>query len=1311
MATTVRESDQTHLSAGSPCNASTINARLEYWERQLANSLPAELPCDRPGPSVLRAADVVKFVVDTPDFEQAKRYSAVRGFTLSDVLVAAFRATHYRLTRTTDALLGTACVEQDTDLDSDCPNTNTHYIRLSVHDDTSFDELVQQTHSKRWEAIANEVPCGRLRPLVKMLFGLNAFRGEEIATLPTGLDLECRVFRAGETLQGTVVFSAELFTSTPRNMIAIFLELLRRGTRSPNEAIADIPLTDGLRELGAKISLVDQHADYPRNASIVDEFCLQALRSPNSIAVNDTTKCLTYAQLDEQSDYLACALHRHPGHRPRETLIGVYASRSCETIVAFLGILKAGFAYLPLDVHSPPARIESILSSIPCQRRLVLVGTPLALPGIRLESAEMIRIDQFAPSSTTPMRGTDDCEKLARCRPSATSLAYVMFTSGSSGMPKGVMVEHRGIVRLIKNGTAASQLPEAPRIAHLSNIAFDACTWEIYSALLTGGTVVCIDYADTLDTYRLGEVLAREQIQAAMFISPVHKACIFECPAALASFCVIHVGGEPFPVSQATKALELLPGINISNAYGPTENTCLSTLYPLCANTAFTERVPIGRPISHSGAHVMDRQQRLVPLGVVGELVVTGDGIARGYTDPRLDKDRFIEISVDNRSPTRAYRTGDCVRLRPTDGEIEFLGRIDEQIKIRGYRVELSEVEHHVYSQLTAHTDAVLHVVAEVITPRDRGQEILVAFVAVANGRPGSSHVLGALRGLNTVLRRLLPDYMIPVVYLPLDRIPTTLNGKVDRRYLRETAGEMTMSQMRARTVECAPTQTLLTASELRLAELWSQVLGVKVDEITAQDNFMHLGGDSIRAMQLCERARGDGLSLSVAEVFQRPQLSHLAEALVAHIPAYEAPEPFSLLSSGDMSLKDRLLSKLENSISPEEVMDILPATHVQAACLDAPDGRCYHFVLDLPDAVDLAQLREACNFVFQSLDTLRTVFVRDGTQYYQAVLSRRKAPIAEHSTMGSMETFCNDLLSHDLSSAPNLGTLITQFIIVKASQVAKKLSIRMSHCQYDGIGLGLLAKCIGLCFRDRRVVEMPRFSGYVHYQHLRRATGEKQWRSLLHGSQLTKIAHDFVTSVGESDIHILTRCVPLPRPVVGVTPAFVFAACCVRTLGAIARSDDVVLGMVVTGRSSLPHGLRDVFGPCINTMPLRARADSSQLPEDLQQQYTDGLPFETLDFDHLLAAATEWEDDLPDFPCTIQYQDIEVRPEVTFNGSSANFRPFAARAVTDRDTVAIFAQPKGGTWEVSVCAATRYYARETVESILDLFVHHARVV
>lgn len=888
--------------------------QLEYWTQQLEGSSPAELLTDRTRPKVLSGeASAVPFAIEAELYQSLQAFCKSRQMTPFVVLLAAFRATHYRLTGAEDACIGTPIANRNR---PELENmigffVNTQCMRITVEDDT-FEELTQKVRSTATAAFANQdVPFERIvsallpgsrdtsrNPLVQLLLAVHSQKDmgriqlESLQAEPIGLavttrfDIEFHLFQESDRLSGGMVFSTQLFEAeTIHGLLAVFREILHQGLENPQTSIATMPLTDGLAELRSNGLLQIEWTAYPRESSVIDIFREQVAAFPDATAVKDSSSQLTYAELDRQSDELAVWLLQR--RLPAESLVGVLSPRCCQTIIAFLGILKANLAYLPLDINVPAARIEAILATV-AGPKLVLLGPDVSPPALQLSDLELVRIGDTLSGSKLGHRtlylSTDPTTQ-----PGAKSLAYVIFTSGSTGNPKGVMVEHRGIIRLVKQSNVVSMLPQAPHVAHLTNISFDVSAGEVYAALLNGGTLVCIDYTTTLDSQAFAAAIAREQIRVAMLPPALLKQYLADIPDAISSLDVLYVAGDRFDSRDAIEAQGLVRG-SVYNAYGPTENTVLSTVYSVGNNEQFVNGVPIGRAVSNSGAYVMDQRQQLVPPGVMGELVVTGDGLARGYTDPALDKDRFVHVSIEGEQ-LRAYRTGDRARYRPKDGQIEFFGRMDRQIKIRGHRIELAEVEQAILSQ-----DSVRD--AAVVADKQDGEELeMVAFVAARLQSELSES------GIRAALQTILPLYMVPARIVVLDQLPVNINGKVDRNALARMA--QVTPRSRPTPIRVAPRNDL----EAALCDEFSHLLCV---EVGIFDNFFNLGGHSLMVTKLATRmSRRLDVRISVKDIIEFPTVAECA----GHIISSDDQGRFRTPAKG-------ILGQISSATTLEDVMN-----------------------------------------------------------------------------------------------------------------------------------------------------------------------------------------------------------------------------------------------------------------------------------------------------------------------------------------------------------------------------------------------------
>ncbi|UKZ78468.1 NRPS [Trichoderma virens FT-333] len=694
--------------------------QLKYWMEHLISSRPAEFICDMPRPNILSGqVDQESLQIKGPLYDKIHQYCESRGVTAFVVLLAAFRAAHYRLTGAEDATIGVPneshWIEESRNV-ADVLN-KFQCFRLIIDNET-FEDLVDQIEATAATMKANRdvsveklaalLDHGRdfsLQPLIRVAF---SFHSQDIHPPKTSMnydtDLSFQIFDTHNTLKCCIAFSKDLYEKrTVNNILTIFQKVLEGGLHEPTASIKTINLlkSENFNTLDKMGLLRVERTDYPRELSVVDVFQQQVTATPTRTAIKDRSGSVTYTQLDERSNKIASWLLGQS--LAPETLIGVLSSRCSETVIAFMGILKANLAYLPLDTKTPDYRMKAIISCI-MGRKIILLGPETEAPADPGE-IEYVRISQVLDGAS---KNNDiSSEPIGHISPSATSLAHVLFTSGSTGQPKGVMINHRGIVRLVKQSGIMTYVPPGGVTAHISNIAFDAATWEIYSAILNGGKLVCIDEMTVLDYASMSEICIRENVQTALFTTAVFKEYARNAPELMASLSAVFVGGERLDPNDLPPSLRAIAG-KIIHLYGPTENTTVSTMYCLQRAEYCSNGVPIGRAVSNSGAVVMDSKQCLVPLGVIGELVVFGDGLARGYLNPQLDEGRFVLIQIGDES-VRGYRTGDHVRQR-LDGQLEFLGRIDGQVKIRGQRVELGEVECALRSHKLVHDAiAVLH--------------------------------------------------------------------------------------------------------------------------------------------------------------------------------------------------------------------------------------------------------------------------------------------------------------------------------------------------------------------------------------------------------------------------------------------------------------------------------------------------------------------------------------------------------------------------------------------------------------------------
>jgi amino acid adenylation domain-containing protein len=594
---------------------------------------------------------------------------------------------------------------------------------------------------------------------------------------------------------------------------------------------------------------------YPRGKTIHELFEEQVGRAPEAVAVVFEGKSLAYRELDARANRVAGHL-RAMGVGPG-VIVGLGIERSFEMVVAILGILKAGGAYWAMEANLPAERARLMLAE--------------ALPRVALARRNSAALAVFADNSAEPrsrkvvaiedLLEAEPAENNSAARP-ATALdpAYISYTSGSSGRPKGVVVPHRGVARLVIGANYVSFTP-GEVLLHLAPLSFDASTFELWGALLNGGSVVLMAPGPPTPA-EIGETIRRNGVTTVLLTTGLFCLMVDERLDDLRQLRQLLAGGDALSPRHAAKARRGLTGCRVVNGYGPTENTTFTTCYSVGDEGELAPTVPIGRPISNTKVYVLDPELRPVPVGVPGELFAGGDGLALGYLgQPELTAERFVPDPFSDSPDGRLYRTGDRVRWR-ANGDLEFLGRLDSQVKIRGFRIELEEIE------AVLRADPEIRAATVVARADPRGEKQLDAYlVAETVERPAASAVRARLADK-------LPGYMIPRSFMWLDQMPLTPNGKADRKSLAALAPGGGDAGVAA--AEHDPPVSIV---ELELARVWRRLL--HREEIGRHDNFFALGGHSLLAACLAaEIEKIWGHDLPVATLFQSPTLESLARRI-----------------------------------------------------------------------------------------------------------------------------------------------------------------------------------------------------------------------------------------------------------------------------------------------------------------------------------------------------------------------------------------------------------------------------------------------
>jgi amino acid adenylation domain-containing protein len=861
-----------------------LEQQLEYWRRQLEGAPPVlELPTDQPRPAMqsFRAAKVPLWL-PAKLTEGLKQLSQTEGATLFMTLLAAFNVLLERYTNQKDLTVGTPAANRNRTETEGLIGlfVNTLVLRTSLAGDPTFRELLGRVRETALGAYAHaDVPFERLveemrpardlsyTPLFQVMFALQP--ETELSTRVAGLNLErielpatgaqfdltLAVQQTAAGMTGMLEYNADLFEMrTAKRVVAHFARVLEAAVADPDQRISDLPLMTDAELHQVLVDWNNTSKQYPSHLSVHELFEEQASRTPDGVALELGGERLSYSDLNGRANQLA--RHLRAASVAPEDRVGILLEPGFEMLVALLGVLKAGAAYVPLDPLHPRERLSFMLEDSGAKLLITRQHSGLALPEVRLQT---LFIDQDPEAIARQSARNLDIDL------AADNLAYVIYTSGSTGRPKGTMIEHRALTERVRCLRATYGLGVSDRLLQFVSLSFDAAAEEIFPTLTSGACLVLqknpmeIPPAEFLKhCERLGITVLHVPPSYWNKVVDDMNRTAQEVPASVRLFIT---GGESVTAdSIETWASHSTRPAKLVIAYGPTETTITSLLYELSlgqGDEIHLNRPCIGRPVANTQVYILDPGGRPVPTGVAAELYVGGAGLARGYLDrPDLTADRFVPDQFSAEPGARLYRTGDLVRYA-AGGRIEFMGRLDHQVKIRGHRIELGEVE----ATIRGHSE----VRDCVVTARRSatGAQQLAAYVVVRE--PGGA-VLGQLRSF---LREALPEYMVPSQFVLLDELPLTPGGKVDRRALPEPGVDVVGAEAREYT---APR----TQTERELAGVWADVLAVK--QVGLDDNFFDLGGHSMLLAQVHGKLRDAlGHDLSIVEMFQYPTVRSLA--------------------------------------------------------------------------------------------------------------------------------------------------------------------------------------------------------------------------------------------------------------------------------------------------------------------------------------------------------------------------------------------------------------------------------------------------
>lgn len=1184
-----------------------MEAAQQYWLAQFSEEVPPlELPADRRRPLLQTYAGArQRAAIDSSLLKQLRAASAKQGSTLFVTLLAAFQLLLHRLSGQDDLVVGISAAGQphagDNSLVGYCSNLLS--LRSRLMGNPSFKTYVASVKKTVFDAYEHQIyPFGKLirelklqrdpsrPPLVSVIFNMDT-KVDDSAAIPgldvtvtsnlppvAKFDLNLNISQLPGELLVDWEYNTDLFDAqTIERWQQHFRTLLEAIVADADRPVVLLPLLPPA-EVSSPAKKKTEHA------LVHQLFASQAARTPNAIALVHEDRRLTYAQLDEQANQLAHYL-RSLGVGP-ETLVGVCMDRSVEMVISLLGVLKAGGTYLPLDPSYPRERLAFMLAD--AQARLLLT-----------QDALLHALPKYEGKVVCPDRDRDVIARFPTGAPESRvnghNPAYVVYTSGSTGQPKGVLVTHANVTRLFTATDHWFQFNDRDVWTFFHSYAFDFSVWELWGALLYGGRLVIVPYWVSRSPEVFYELLRSEQVTV-LNQTPSAFRQLIQTDASrndvndLALRFVIF-GGEALDLQMLQPWIDRHGDARpqLVNMYGISETTVHVTYRPLKESEirAGSGSV-IGGPIPDLSLHLLDPYLQPVPVGVTGEMFVGGEGVARGYLNrAQLTAERFIPDPFAAEPGARLYRSGDVARTLP-NGDVEYLGRLDHQVKVRGFRIELGEIES-VLRRHPAISEALVS-----LREDNSGEKRLVAYLIGEEGAARDS-----LRGY---LKENLPEYMIPPATVWLEAFPLTASGKIDRQVL-PVPGTARPELHELYVPPRTPTEELIAA-------IWSKALGVY--PVGIHDNFFALGGDSIRGIQVLGGARERGLHhFELPDLFRYPTINELSQALAQKTldsSSESRTEPFSLISAAD---RDKL---------PPEIEDAYPLTMLQSGMLYhmtlTPEASVYHNVnsLRVKGPFDVDAMQRATQHIVDRQPVMRTSF--DFGRYSEPLQLVHKSAhlpveaedlrgLSEEQQLAAIDEYVESELKnyfdpakppliriklHRLKDDEFQWTLTDFHPIIDGWAVAVMITeISANYATLlNGGTLGGHQPPLSITFRDY----VSRELSILKNENVRKYLTES-----LEGNTLARLPRWPIPSQLKPELEIQSLVFEVPDELLAglqqlvrseaIPLQYLLLTAHVKVINLLTGQNDISAGLVVDGRLEEPGG-EQVLGLYLNTMPFR---------------------------------------------------------------------------------------------------------------------------
>ena len=851
----------------------SFKSHRDYWLKSLEGELPVlDLPSSKHRPKVkTNNGHGLSTYVDSAITSKLKKYSESNGGSLFMGLLAAWNILMYRYTSQSDIIIGTPVAGREhADLEDQIGfYVNTLALRNEVNPDEDFNTFYRRVKDNTLKSYSHQMyPFDRLVEeldikgdtsrsaifdvMLTLLNNVEKSEGHEfnveefndivdLGYTTSPFDIRIMFKEIGNHLSFNLTYNPDVYDRKMiEGLLHHFKQILNAILENPEKKISHIDYISPEEKHELLINFNNTEVAYPEDKTIVELFEEQVAKNPNQIAVVFEQKELTYGELNTRSNQLAQLLREDYGITT-EDLVGIQLDRSELVVICILGILKAGGAYVPIDPEYPDARKKYIIEDTSLK---LLITEANFIHNIDYYDGPVFAIDvEFEPLEFS-ISHTETPTTI-------NNLAYVMYTSGSTGAPKGVMVEQKSIIRLVKNANFFNVTSDN-KILSLSNFSFDGSTFDIFMPLLNGARLIVTPKDIVLNLEKLDKIISDKKIDSFFLTTALFNALVDAELESLGKLKCLLFGGEAVSIDHVNSFRKLYPSVKIHHVYGPTENTTYSTWYEINSLRDGALTIPIGSGISNSSVYILDEYRQIIPKGIIGEIYVGGAGLARGYLNQiEFTKEKFVENPF--KPGERLYKTGDLGRWL-MDGNIEFKGRTDDQVKIRGHRIEPGEIRHVLLKK--KQLDEAIVIARE---KKDKERE-LIAYI-IANEKQNVSE-------LKNYLKETLPDYMIPKYFIQLKEIPLTGNGKIDKKSLPDPE-----------TLELGDVSKYVPPRndiEEKLVMIWEEVL--KRQNIGVKDDFFSLGGHSLKIIRVINQVNKQfNLQYDLKGIYAEPTIEAMA--------------------------------------------------------------------------------------------------------------------------------------------------------------------------------------------------------------------------------------------------------------------------------------------------------------------------------------------------------------------------------------------------------------------------------------------------